>query len=42
MQRNGAHAYEFLRKMNKDYFMLAPWHNDKTEGLYSCTEKGYD
>lgn len=39
---NGAHAYECLRKMNKDNFMLAPWHKDKTEGLYCCTEKGYD
>lgn len=30
-------AYEFLRKMNKGNFMLAPWHNDKIEGLYCCT-----
>lgn len=32
---NGAQAHEFLRKMNKGNFMLAPWH-DKI-GLYCCT-----
>lgn len=42
MQMNRIHAYEFLRKMYKDNFMLAPRHNDKTEGLYSHTEKGYN
>lgn len=31
---NGDRAYEFLRKMNKGNFMLAPWRNDEIEGLY--------
>lgn len=34
---NGAQDYEFLSKMNKGNFMLAPWHDDKIEVLYCCT-----